>query len=83
MEIITPFYSIDLYVRLFCLVAAERTRYYQESREGIYTGPLFILANFLQGLPLSALSTLLATFITFRSSWVIDMITILGNFRQF
>ena len=47
-------------------VAAERTRYYQESREGIYTGPLFVLANFLQGLPLSAISTLIATFITFR-----------------
>jgi len=59
--------SDTLIFRIIVLpVAAERTRYYQESREGIYTGPLFIFANFLQGLPLSAFTTLLATFITFR-----------------
>jgi len=63
---VNPFLELLLYYKCFVLVAAERTRYYQESREGIYTGPLFIIANFINSLPISAFSTHLATFIAFR-----------------
>ncbi len=44
----------------------ERTRYYQESREGIYGGTSFLLSNFVQSLPVSVISTFLASFILFR-----------------
>ncbi|CAB4062300.1 ABCG5 [Lepeophtheirus salmonis] len=46
--------------------ATDRTRYYQEVREGIYGGPLFLLSNLVQSLPLSALTTFMSTFIIFR-----------------
>jgi len=45
---------------------SQRTRYYQEAREGIYTGPTFLLTHFLQSLPLSAFTSCLSAFITFR-----------------
>jgi len=43
-----------------------RTRYYQESREGIYSGPTFLVAHLLASLPISALSTAVASLILFR-----------------
>jgi len=43
-----------------------RTRYYQEAREGLYSGPTFLLSQITSSLPLSALTTALAAFITFR-----------------
>ena len=43
-----------------------RTRYYQEAREGLYSGPTFLLSQMLANLPLSAMTTALAAFITFR-----------------
>ena len=43
-----------------------RTRYYQEAREGLYSGPTFLLSQMVANLPLSALTTALAAFITFR-----------------
>lgn len=36
--------------------APYRNRYYQESREGIYKGPLFMLSNIFYSLPLSVIS---------------------------
>ena len=47
-------------------VAVERTRYYQESREGIYGGTSFVVANFIQSIPVSLVSTFLASFILFK-----------------
>ena len=47
-------------------VAVERTRYYQESREGIYGGTSFVVANFVQSVPVSLVSTFLASFILFK-----------------
>ncbi len=47
-------------------LAPERTRYYQESREGVYGGSLFLLTNWLQSLPVSLTTTLIAAMITFR-----------------
>ena len=44
----------------------ERTRYYQESREGIYGGTSFVVANFVQSVPVSLVSTFLASFILFK-----------------
>lgn len=44
----------------------ERTRYYQEARDGIYSGPTFVLANALQDLPVSLLATFLSAFVVFR-----------------
>ena len=43
-----------------------RTRYYQEAREGLYSGPTFLLSQMVANLPLSAMTTALAAFITFR-----------------
>jgi len=45
---------------------SARTRYYQESREGIYSGPTFLLSNLISNLPLSAFTTCLSAFIVFR-----------------
>lgn len=45
---------------------SARTRYYQEAREGLYSGPTFLFSQLVANLPLSALSTALAAFITFR-----------------
>lgn len=42
-----------------------RTRYYQESRDGMYFGPSFILARSFSTLPLSAATVLLASAIIF------------------
>ena len=44
----------------------ERTRYYQESREGIYGGTSFVVANFVQSVPVSLVSTFLASFVLFK-----------------
>ena len=41
-------------------------RYYQEAREGIYSGPLFLVSQLLQTVPLSLISTLVASLIIFR-----------------
>jgi len=43
-----------------------RTRYYQEAREGIYSGPLFLLSYLLASLPISAFSTLISALILFK-----------------
>jgi len=43
-----------------------RTRYYQEAREGIYSGPTFLLSYLTASLPLTALSTCLASILLFR-----------------
>ena len=53
-------------ITFYSLVAIERTRYYQESREAIYSGPTFLLANFVQSLPISLLASFLSAFIIFR-----------------
>jgi len=45
---------------------STRTRYYQEAREGIYSGPTFLLSQLVSGLPLSAFTTCLSSFIIFR-----------------
>jgi len=45
---------------------SSRTRYYQESREGIYSGPTFLLSHLISNLPLSAFTTCLSAFIIFR-----------------
>jgi len=45
---------------------SSRTRYYQEAREGIYSGPTFLLSQLLSSLPLSAFTTCLSAFIIFR-----------------
>jgi len=45
---------------------SARTRYYQEAREGIYSGPTFLLSQLISNLPLSAFTTLLSSFILFR-----------------
>ena len=50
-------------------VVSARTRYYQESREGIYSGPTFLLSNLISNLPLSAFTTCLSAFIVFRSEF--------------
>ncbi len=47
-------------------VAIERTRYYQESREGTYSGPLFLLSNLVQSIPASVVTTLAAAFLLFK-----------------
>jgi len=44
---------------------ALRTRYYQESRDGLYYGPLFVSARNLSSIPLSIVSVLAATAIIF------------------
>ena len=49
-----------------CAVAADRTRYYQETREGIYTGPIFLLATLVANLPISLFTTALSAFVIFR-----------------
>jgi len=49
-----------------CTFASERTRYYQESREGMYSGPLFVVANLISSIPFSMLSSFISTFIIFR-----------------
>ena len=46
--------------------ASERLRYYQEAREGIYSGPLFLVSQLLQMVPLSLISTLIGSLIIFR-----------------
>ena len=50
----------------FTVVVCSRTRYYQEAREGVYTGPTFLLSQLLASLPLSAFTTCLSAFIIFR-----------------
>ena len=50
----------------FSVVVCSRTRYYQEAREGVYTGPTFLLSQLLASLPLSAFTTCLSAFIIFR-----------------
>jgi len=49
-----------------CTMAHERTRYYQESREGIYTGPLYLISQLIQSIPISLLSTLFGSLVIFR-----------------
>jgi len=49
-----------------CTFARDRTRYYQESREGIYTGPVFLLSHLVSSLPISLLTTAVSAFIIFR-----------------
>ncbi len=44
----------------------ERTRYYQEAREGTYGGPLFILANLVQSVPVTLTTTFLSAFLIFK-----------------
>ena len=44
---------------------AFRTRYYQESRDGLYYGPLFVLARNISSIPLSILSVLGASAIVY------------------
>ena len=41
-------------------------RYYQEAREGIYSGPIFLVSQLLQMVPLSLISTLIGSLIIFR-----------------
>jgi len=43
-----------------------RTRYYQEAREGICSGPTFLMSHLVSHIPLSAFTTLFAAFIAFR-----------------
>jgi len=45
---------------------SSRTRYYQEAREGIYSGPTFLLSQLFSSLPLSAFTSCLSAFIIFR-----------------
>jgi hypothetical protein len=56
-------------------VSSERTRYYQEAREGIYSGPTFILGQLVSNLPISAFSTLLSSLIIFR--YILNMLVII------
>jgi len=58
-------YFISIVITV-CTFAADRTRYYQESREGIYTGPIFLLATLIANLPISLFTTALSAFIIFR-----------------
>ena len=58
-------YSMAIVTTASTFVSA-RTRYYQEAREGLYSGPTFLFSQLVANLPLSALSTALAGFITFR-----------------
>ena len=44
---------------------ALRTRYYQESRDGLYFGPLFVLAKSLSSIPLSMITVALASALIF------------------
>jgi len=43
-----------------------RTRYYQEAREGIYSGPTFLVSHLVASLPLSLLTSLSAALILFK-----------------
>ena len=52
---------------------SSRTRYYQESREGIYSGPTFLLSHLISNLPLSAFTTCLSAFIIFRSVALLNL----------
>ena len=47
-------------------MASERTRYYQEAREGIYNGTVFVTSNLLANLPLSLLTTLTGALVIFK-----------------
>ena len=56
-----------IFTQAFCLVGRLRTRYYQEAREAVYSGPTFLLAYLLSSLPITAFSTCAASLILFRS----------------
>jgi len=58
-------YFISIVITV-CTFAADRTRYYQETREGIYTGPIFLLATLIANLPISLFTTAMSAFIIFR-----------------
>jgi hypothetical protein len=45
---------------MFILDPEVRTRFYQEKRDGLYSGPHLVIATTLLGLPLSAASAALA-----------------------
>lgn len=47
-------------------MASERLRYYQEAREGIYSGPLFLVGQLIQSIPTSMISSLIGALIIFR-----------------
>lgn len=47
-------------------MASERTRYYQEAREGVYSGPIFLIAQLLQSIPTTLLTTLIGSLVIFR-----------------
>ena len=51
---------------ILILVASERIRYYQEAREGIYSGPLFLIGQLFQSIPTSLISSLIGSLIIFR-----------------
>ena len=51
---------------IYFLVGKLRTRYYQESREGLYSGPTFLLSYFISSIPVSAIASFLASLILFR-----------------
>ena len=50
---------------------ALRTRYYQESRDGVYYGPLFIIARNISSIPLSLVSVLAATAIIYFGNFML------------
>lgn len=52
----------------FLLVSTYRNSYYEESRQGLYSGPLFLFAYWLFSVPFSIISTIVASFIVFQ--WV-------------
>ena len=52
--------------RCLFVVVASRTRYYQEAREGVYSGPTFLLSHLFSSLPLSPFTSALSAFIIFR-----------------
>lgn len=47
-----------------------RTRYYQENRDGLYGGPVFVFAHMISSMPISAISNCLASAIVF---WGLDL----------
>jgi hypothetical protein len=53
---------------LLVIVGRLRTRYYQEAREAVYSGPTFLLSYLLSSLPITAITTCAAALILFRSA---------------
>ena len=59
-------FSLTVLKLIYFLVGKLRTRYYQESREGLYSGPTFLLSYFISSIPVSAITSFLASLILFR-----------------